>query len=191
RKLTKKGPVKDNERRTENRGLCDKGPIEFKEDKRNFDKKKPYGSDRGPKRGFKDDKENPGGFKDFRGNKREFNGDSRNDKRGFREDRKGKFSGDDRKNSNRREYKSEKPYGDKKPFRSQLGKNYKERIKELGFGEDENPENVRLNKYLANAGICSRREADELISQGLVSVNSKVITEMGYKVKPGDEVRYD
>lgn len=49
---------------------------------------------------------------------------------------------------------------------------------------------IRLNKYIANAGICSRREADELISTGAVAVNGKVITEMGYKVKPGDEVQY-
>ncbi|UKN00096.1 rRNA pseudouridine synthase [Paracrocinitomix mangrovi] len=50
---------------------------------------------------------------------------------------------------------------------------------------------VRLNKYIANAGICSRREADVLIKTGVVEVNGKTITEMGYKVKPGDEVRYD
>lgn len=49
---------------------------------------------------------------------------------------------------------------------------------------------VRLNKYIANAGICSRREADELIKAGAVSVNGKIITEMGYKVKPGDVVNY-
>ena len=50
---------------------------------------------------------------------------------------------------------------------------------------------VRLNKYIANSGMCSRREADENIAIGLVTVNGKVITEMGYKVKPTDEVRFD
>lgn len=54
-----------------------------------------------------------------------------------------------------------------------------------------NPDEIRLNKYVANSGICSRREADVHIATGLVSVNGKVITEMGYKVKIGDEVRYD
>ncbi|WP_406682709.1 S4 domain-containing protein [Seonamhaeicola sp. MEBiC1930] len=54
-----------------------------------------------------------------------------------------------------------------------------------------NPDEIRLNKYIANSGICSRREADVHIATGLVSVNGKVIVEMGYKVKPGDEVRYD
>lgn len=50
---------------------------------------------------------------------------------------------------------------------------------------------IRLNRFIANSGICSRREADNLIAMGLISVNGKVITEMGYKVKPGDEVRYE
>lgn len=50
---------------------------------------------------------------------------------------------------------------------------------------------VRLNKFLANAGLCSRREADVLITTGIVKVNDKVITEFGYKVKPGDKVQYD
>lgn len=54
-----------------------------------------------------------------------------------------------------------------------------------------NPNEVRLNKYIANSGICSRRDADLHISTGLVTVNGKVITEMGYKVKLDDEVRYD
>jgi 23S rRNA pseudouridine2605 synthase len=54
-----------------------------------------------------------------------------------------------------------------------------------------NPNEIRLNKYISNSGICSRREADEHIAIGLVTVNGKVITEMGYKVKLEDEVRYD
>ena len=54
-----------------------------------------------------------------------------------------------------------------------------------------NPDEIRLNKYIANSGICSRREADDHIAIGLVSVNGKVVTEMGHKVKLEDEVRYD
>jgi len=49
---------------------------------------------------------------------------------------------------------------------------------------------MRLNKYLAHAGIASRREADELIKNGMVTVNGEVITEMGYKVNENDEVRF-
>ena len=49
---------------------------------------------------------------------------------------------------------------------------------------------VRLNKYIANAGVCSRREADKLIESGAIKVNGKVVTELGTKVKTGDKVQY-
>lgn len=49
---------------------------------------------------------------------------------------------------------------------------------------------VRLNKYLANAGICSRREADESIQAGVVSVNGQVVTELGTKVLRTDDIRF-
>ncbi len=52
-------------------------------------------------------------------------------------------------------------------------------------------EELRLNRFLANAGICSRREADTLIAQGLVTVNGTVVTALGTKVKREDDVRYD
>jgi len=50
---------------------------------------------------------------------------------------------------------------------------------------------IRLNKYISNSGICSRREADTFIKAGSASVNGKIVTEMGYKVNPTDEVRFD
>lgn len=49
---------------------------------------------------------------------------------------------------------------------------------------------LRLNKYISNSGICGRREADQLIAQGLVSVNGEVITELGHKVNRNDRVVY-
>ena len=51
-------------------------------------------------------------------------------------------------------------------------------------------EPIRLNKFLANAGVCSRREADEFITAGVVSVNGEVVTELGTKIKRGDEVKF-
>ena len=51
-------------------------------------------------------------------------------------------------------------------------------------------ESIRLNKFLANAGVCSRREADEFITAGVVSVNGEVVTELGTKIKRGDEVKF-
>ena len=57
--------------------------------------------------------------------------------------------------------------------------------------QDVAREEIRLNKYIAASGICSRREADRLIASGLISVNGKVVTELGTKVGPGHDVRYN
>lgn len=50
---------------------------------------------------------------------------------------------------------------------------------------------IRLNKYISNAGVCSRRDADKLISNGLVTINGEVVTELGRKVSLDDDVRFD
>lgn len=68
---------------------------------------------------------------------------------------------------------------------------YKDRQKKGDPLPKFNDDAIRLNKFLSNAGICSRREADVLIQTGLVKINGEIITEMGYKVKPGDVVKYD
>ena len=56
--------------------------------------------------------------------------------------------------------------------------------------ERSRSEGIRLNRYIAHCGVCSRREADQLIADGKIKVNKKIITEMGYKVMPGDNVFY-
>lgn len=60
-----------------------------------------------------------------------------------------------------------------------------------GGQSPSDPDAIRLNKYVANSGVCSRREADVLIAAGSVTVNGKPVTEMGHKVKLSDEVRFD
>jgi len=50
---------------------------------------------------------------------------------------------------------------------------------------------MRLNRFIANAGVCSRREADTFIAAGMVQINGKVVTELGTKVLPTDEIRFD
>ena len=70
-----------------------------------------------------------------------------------------------------------------------------------GFSRNENKssqpkakptsDEIRLNRYISNSGMCSRREADIYIQSGNVMVNGEVVTEMGYKVKPGDVVKFD
>lgn len=62
------------------------------------------------------------------------------------------------------------------------------KVRSLEYEDQVGP--VRLNKYIANAGICSRREADTLIAAGAITVNGQVVTEMGFKVLPTDEVRF-
>lgn len=59
--------------------------------------------------------------------------------------------------------------------------------KEKNYDPDEP---VRLNRYLANAGVCSRRDADKFIAAGVVTVNGVVVTELGTKVKRSDEVKF-
>jgi 23S rRNA pseudouridine2605 synthase len=74
-----------------------------------------------------------------------------------------------------------KPFKDFKPARKRVSEKIKTPLE---------PGEIRLNRYVAQSGICSRREADELIKKGLVSVNDNLVTEMGYKVKPNDTVKY-
>ncbi len=52
------------------------------------------------------------------------------------------------------------------------------------------PELIRLNKFIANAGVCSRREADNLIQKGEITVNGTIVTELGAKVKSSDKIKY-
>ncbi|WP_429774023.1 pseudouridine synthase [Agaribacillus aureus] len=70
-------------------------------------------------------------------------------------------------------------------------KTLKSRIsKSAATAKDNTEESIRLNKYIANAGVCSRRDADKLISAGEISVNGKIISELGYKVKATDTIKY-
>lgn len=100
----------------------------------------------------------------------------------------------DRSFDSRKKYeKGDRPNKDPKKFGRKPMKvdDFVQRRKKAKVQERVERDTVRLNKYIARAGICSRREADELIAQGLVEVNGKVITEMGYQVERGDHVVFD
>lgn len=75
----------------------------------------------------------------------------------------------------------------------QGGKSFTPRPKRIEYDPivTDPDEQIRLNKFMANAGVCSRREADEFIQQGLVKVNGEVVTELGTKIKHSDVVEYD
>ena len=74
--------------------------------------------------------------------------------------------------------------------RRREGRPSPEKVKVRTLEQDQKTLPIRLNKYIANAGVCSRREADTLIEAGAISVNGTVVTELGFKVMPTDEVRF-
>jgi 23S rRNA pseudouridine2605 synthase len=77
----------------------------------------------------------------------------------------------------------------KTPLHRKSTKKQYKKIKETPKSDESS--GIRLNKYIANSGICSRREADTYIEHGSLEINGKLVTEMGYKVQPGDVVRFD
>ena len=145
-------------------------------------------------------KSKPGGFKKF---------SSKDDKtRRFSKDdrfaKPGSFKKRTSEDGESRGFKSRddrggKPGGFKKEFPTDRGLPYKKREdaprkfakKEEVRKPKSNPAELRLNQFIAKAGVCSRREADKLIAEGVVSVNGKIVTEMGVKVTYADEVKID
>jgi 23S rRNA pseudouridine2605 synthase len=96
---------------------------------------------------------------------------------------KPKYNSDNKGNGKTRFYKDKN---------SNFKKNTGGKFKRNDFKpQTEEDDLMRLNRYIANAGICSRREADELIEKGKISVNNEVITELGYKIKKGDVVLFN
>lgn len=82
-------------------------------------------------------------------------------------------------------YNTNSPSGEKKILKK------KKPFKQIKYKENADPNApIRLNKYLANAGICSRREADEFIAAGVVKVNGQAVTELGTKITRADEVLF-
>ncbi|MHA8053626.1 pseudouridine synthase [Aquirufa sp. OSTEICH-129A] len=108
--------------------------------------------------------------------------------RDFSEGRNAKFS-------KRDTFKSRNRYEEKPAFTPQYKLDrFREkapaRVQKKFIQEERKNDSIRLNRFIANAGICSRRDADKLIEAGEIKVNNKVITEMGYQVQPTDIVKY-
>ena len=86
----------------------------------------------------------------------------------------------------------DKKFGDKKFGGKSFGKQRDERPKSYPkYNPNKVTGEIRLNRFVAQSGLCSRREADDFITAGLVSVNGVIVTELGTKVKPTDEVRFN
>ncbi|RXF67887.1 pseudouridine synthase [Arcticibacter tournemirensis] len=183
---------------------------------RSFDKR-PYNSDR--KEGGRPAGDRPFEKRPYNSDKREggrSNGDRPFEKRPYRGDRKE----GDRPSGNRSFEK--RPYGndkrgergtsgerpfERKPFKPER-RRYEDGVSRNWTSEEhleqapvlrsrknsapKDDELIRLNRYIANAGICSRRKADELIEAGVISVNGEVVSELGYKINPmKDLIRYN
>ena len=119
------------------------------------------------------------------GNKRDFREDKES-----REDRPYKRYDDEGSKS---QPKTRKSYGKPASKQDSIKTSYKPYIKKPFKDRDVKPVSnlIRLNKFISNAGICSRREADEYIKAGVVSVNGKVIIEMGTHINPKDQVKFN
>ena len=179
--------------------------------RRRFDDDKPRGErrfddrprrkfddDDRPRRRFDDDK--PRGERRFDDRpRRKFDDDDRPRSRRFDDDRprERRFRDDDRP---RRRFDDDRPrrrFDDDRPRRRfddeeepRRGRKGYVREKDPMYDRPKATGEIRLNKYLADCGICSRREADDLIKAGCVMVNDEVVTTMGYKVKTEDKVVY-
>lgn len=170
-------PTGDNEDRPK-RGL---GPSSFGNKKTFTPKDKPYGtrpstgdSDR-PKKSFGSDDKPKRAFGDTSGERKPYNRTPKTGSGTGKKDFANTTSG----------FKKREDGDSDKPKTTMRGrKNPVAKTKDDGL--------IRLNRYIANAGICSRRKADELIAAGVVSVNGEVINELGHKVDPmKDLVRYN
>ena len=156
--------------------------------------------DKPRERRFHDDDRPRRRFDDDERPRRRFNDDDKPRERRFRDDDKPRRRFDDEERPRRR-FDDERPHGDRK-FGDRPRRNFDDeeepRRGRKGYVREKDPQydrpkatgEIRLNKYLADCGICSRREADDLIKAGCVEVNGEVVTTMGYKVQTDDKVVY-
>ena len=137
-------------------------------------------SDEKPRRRFHDNEERP---------RRKFNDDNERPRR--------RFNDSDERPRRRFNDSDEKPRRGSRRFEDHEEEEAPKRGRK-GYVREKDPMydrpaatgEIRLNKYLADCGVCSRREADDLIKAGCVTVNGEVITTMGYRVKTSDKVMY-
>ncbi len=165
--------------------------------------RKPYGtrsdrnSDERPKRSFGADKGEKKRFEtSYEKKPARAGGSEDRPKRGGFESRGGKKFDNGASRSFKRD--GEKPFRKPRPESNEFEQEFSAPVRTMrskkapAAPKEKESGLIRLNRYIANAGICSRRKADELIEAGVVSVNGEVVSELGYKVDPAkDEIRYN
>lgn len=191
----------------------DERPRRFHDDEDRPRRK--FNDDDRPRRRFNDDDERPRRkFNDDDRPRRRFNDDEKPRRRSNDEDRprrrfdddkpRRKFN-DDEKPRRRFHDDDDRPRRRNDDDKPRRGRRFEDHDEEdapkrgrKGYVREKDPMydrpaatgEIRLNKYLADCGVCSRREADDLIKAGCVTVNGELVTTMGYKVKTGDKVVY-
>lgn len=157
-------------------------PRSYRSDRPEYGEHRSYGDRPRPSRAF--------------GNKPAYGGYNRNnrtdDERDFNSDR---TDGNRtyRKFEKRSDSRGPKKYGSKfdKSAKSGFKKREERPVSYPKYNPDKQTGAIRLNRFIAQSGVCSRREADDFIVAGVVSVNGKIVTELGTKVMPTDEVRFN
>ena len=212
-KISHRDGAEEGQRRERKFGEKPRGERRFNDEDR--PKRRFNNDDERPRRKFNHDEEKPRSrrkFEDDERPRRRFNDNDERPRRKFNDSEerpRRKFNDNDERPRRRSFEKDEKPRRrsfekDEKPRRG--GRRFEERHDEeeapkrgrKGYVREKDPlydrpaatGEIRLNKYLADCGICSRREADDLIKAGCVTVNGEVVTTMGFKVKTSDKVVY-
>ncbi|MDO4879752.1 MAG: pseudouridine synthase [Capnocytophaga sp.] len=108
-------------------------------------------------------------------------------KRGSSRNESPKFA---QKRDNKKTPTTEKAYQKYKKYTPEESFTYKKSFRKRET-ENSDDKGIRLNKYIANAGICARRDADTYIVAGNVEINGKIMTQLGYRVQPSDIVKFD
>jgi len=158
---------------------------------------KPYAK-RGTKRGFeeKDDRRGSSRYnknaddRPYSKGRNESKSRNYRDDKDTREDRRYKKYDDE---SSQNQPRTRQSYGKPASKGGSIKTNFKPYIKKTSKDNYAKPASnlIRLNKFISNAGICSRREADEYIKAGVVTVNGKTITELGSHINPKDQVKFN
>ncbi len=186
-------------RRSYNPNFTDDNRLKERDgERRSFGDRKPFGENKGGRKPFDGDKN----FGERDSKPRRSFGDKPFGKKPFGEHKSfGEHKTGERKFGDRKPFdRDRKPFGgERKTFGGKSGKPYS---RDEHRSDDKpktypkyNPnhatDEIRLNRFVAQSGLCSRREADDYITAGLVSVNGVVVTTLGTKVKPTDEVRFN
>ncbi|WP_304062974.1 pseudouridine synthase [Pedobacter glucosidilyticus] len=171
----------------------DKKESGFGGERKSYGDRKPFGDRK--EGGFGGERKSYGDRKPF-GDRKEggFGGERKSygDRKPFGDRKEGGFGGERRERLNDKEPRQFRKRESQGEFSEVKDEQVRLRSRQTKGNTKKEDDTIRLNRYIANSGICSRRKADELIAAGVVSVNGVVVSELGAKVNPAvDQIRYN